>query len=340
MQDYAEIVCAVAACFLASVAFQANHKDPKKVHYRENLFTVVGNFLLQEWHAFALLGSPALLDGHFDSEEALSQLDHGSDNYPEPTVYPPRTQHSMVDNHFSFAGSTWSDVDESKPEYDELDHMFMVDRQRGEVVATQFQSTATDHFSFAATGLDDEDADLNEFDHFNYGRSGETLEKHSTQPRSTTNDHFSFAATAFDDDEDNVNEFDHFDYGRPEEVVRKQITTKPWSTITDHFSFAASSCDDDEDDINEFDHFGYGRPEVVQKSSRMGWLHSMTKDHFSFAGSVVDQEEETDLKNDGIEFDHFSYSEVGSEVGEASHESTAPSKSTAIDHFSFSGSAY
>jgi len=299
-KDYAEFGLAAAAFMLASVMFR--NQNPKKASRDRGALAATASFLFSVWHAIVLAIYPGLQDGYFESEQALSELDHESDVYPAPTSH--RTVRCSTEkDHFSYAGSSSSDDNDDG--YDELDHMFaLVRNKKGpkRVNVQPQQSTAADHFTYAATSVEDLD-DYSEYDHFNYGREHREAPKTSKPPRSTASDHFSFAGSSLDDAGEDFNDLDHFDYsatrkceGRRGNAGQQQCSH---STATDHFTYAGASFAE-KPERSEYDHFDYG--DASPSRPRQRYQGSVVRDHFSYAGSF-----EEDLPYTS-EFDHFEYS--------------------------------
>lgn len=295
MSDIQELALAAAAFLLASSVFRWNSQNPKKAAAERNadtLMAIMTHFVFKECHAFVMASAQGLNDDYYESAEAsqsqqLSELDH---SYPEPTVQRSApVPRSTEDDHFSYAGSSYS---EPAAQYSELDHMFELDRKRG-AVRTSPQSTSRDHFSYAATAVDSGD-DANEFDHYEYAgdRRSETP-RSSPSPQSTARDHFSFAGTSMEE-VDGPSEYDHASIERRAAAPQTQCSSM--STACDHFSFSGSSMDE-VDEPNELDHFDYGQCRVEQSSRGP---QSTSRDHFSYAGSCY----EADRRN---EIDHFNY---------------------------------
>jgi len=298
-KDYAEFGLAAAAFMLASVVFR--NQNPKKASSRDrSALVAAASFLFSEWHAIVLAIYPGLQDGYFESEQALSELDHESDVYPAPTSH--RTVWCSTEkDHFSYAGSSYSD--DNDDEYDELDHMFaLMRKEKGpkRVNVQPQQSTAADHFTYAATSVEDLD-DCSEYDHFNYGSERREAPK-TSKPRSTASDHFSFAGSSLDDADEDYSDLDHFDFsatrkceGRRGNAGQQQCSH---STATDHFTYAGTAVAE-APERSEYDHFNYGDASPSRPPHR--YQGSVARDHFSYAGSF---EEDPPFTS---EFDHFEY---------------------------------
>lgn len=305
LKDYAEFGLAAAAFLLASVVFR--NQNPKKASSRESgVLAVTASFLFSEWHAFVLSIYPGLEDQYYESEQAFNEMDHESDVYPTPTEHRP-VRCSMETDHFTYAGSSFSDDDEDA---NELDHMYPHPRENSvsQQMHLRQHSTAPDHFSYAGSCVDDVD-ETSEYDHFDYG--GERRVEAAKKPnevRSTASDHFSFAGSAVDDNTD-VNEclhdeLDHFDYsaGRKFQKRVDKIDVNACrrcfhSTAADHFTYAGSSFAE-APERSEYDHFDYG--DVSPPRQTVRYQGSVARDHFSYAGSF--EEEFADN-----EYDHFDY---------------------------------